>query len=492
MAFDVQYKQANINIGTADCSVRSTRWSCHCLQCYFLWCFEPVEKRLKIIAVHYENYIIKTVFIKFYMASLVVVLCYGIAAGHYGFFPAPQLQDTLRQARLAIGILPEQKEWYFLESNVKDKVTLFKHDEVFDGLTVITTIGQNRTLVVKIIDLQGEEVYKWEIEWDTIWPDANHVPLEKLPKRKPGTHIHGSKMLDNGDIIFNFENLGLVKLDACGSTKWRLPEPTHHSINLDEKGNIWLPGQNNHEIKWNDFPSFEPPFKDDVIMEVSSAGVIISQQSVMELLRFNGLDGLMFMSTLSSRNPRPTGDLFHMNDVEVFPQSLPEGKFKHGDVMISLRNINTVLVYNPKTRKIKFTATGQFLRQHDPDFIDGNTISVYDNNHLPGMPLNKSKIVFISAISNQITTVFEGSHKVPFYSKIMGKHQWLPNGNLLILESMNGRVIELSPDMELVWEYHNLHSNGEDKAIMEGADRLDERYDHAFFEGLKKSCAVAN
>ena len=47
--------------------------------------------------------------------------------------------------------------------------------------------------------------------------------------------------------------------------------------------------------------------------------------------------------------------------------------------MISLRNVSTVLVFDPDDLKIRYSITGRFVRQHDPDFVDNNTISVFDN-----------------------------------------------------------------------------------------------------------------
>ena len=41
-------------------------------------------------------------------------------------------------------------------------------------------------------------------------------------------------LLDTGDLIFNYENLGLVRVDVCGNVVWRLPYRTHHSIWRDE------------------------------------------------------------------------------------------------------------------------------------------------------------------------------------------------------------------------------------------------------------------
>jgi hypothetical protein len=35
----------------------------------------------------------------------------------------------------------------------------------------------------------------------------------------------------------------------------------------------------------------------------------------------------------------------------------------------------------------------------------------------------------------------------------MGRHQYLPNGDLLVLESLFGSVTEFAPDGALVWQY---------------------------------------
>lgn len=46
-----------------------------------------------------------------------------------------------------------------------------------------------------------------------------------------------------------------------------------------------------------------------------------------------------------------------------------------------------------------------------------------------------SRIVVIDARDNSAEVVFAGSAEIPFFTDIMDKHQWLPNGNLLITES---------------------------------------------------------
>ena len=42
-----------------------------------------------------------------------------------------------------------------------------------------------------------------------------------------------------------------------------------------------------------------------------------------------------------------------------------------------------------------------------------------------------------------------------FYSQFISGAKRLPHGNTLITEGSNGRLIEVTPDFEIVWEYIN-------------------------------------
>ena len=57
----------------------------------------------------------------------------------------------------------------------------------------------------------------------------------------------------------------------------------------------------------------------------------------------------------------------------------------------------------------------------------------------------------------------------------MGKHQPLPNGNILITETEGGRAFEVTPNGETVWSFVNRY---DDKAvaIIEQAERYAEHY----------------
>ena len=136
--------------------------------------------------------------------------------------------------------------------------------------------------------------------------------------------------------------------------------------------------------------------------------------------------------------------------------------------MVSLRNINTLLVFDPKSEKIKFYSVGRFLRQHDPDFMPGDKISVLDNRNLfssDGSESLSSRILEIDVKDGSAKVVLQGKGANNFFTRIMGVHQRLENGNILLASSIEGRVIEYAPDGTIVWYYHNRFTNNQNARV---------------------------
>lgn len=343
----------------------------------------------------------------------------------------------------------------------------------FDGLNLVTKIAADDQLRVEINDMNGNTLHRWNLDWFKIWPDAQHVPETRLPKSPPGTEIHGTLLMENGDLVFNFEHCGMVRVDWSGKVVWRLPYQTHHSIFRHTDGNLWACGETYRTEVDPRFHHRKPPYYDDTILEISPDGAILHEWSVADLFLNNGLLGLVYLgSTRGSTELPPMTDIFHLNDVEPFPETMEEGFFKHGDILVSLRNINTVFVFNKTTQKIRFVSTGLFIRQHDPDFMDGNRFSVFDNNPIArGKVGQSSRIVIVTAPQGELQVYAPHGSESTFYTAWMGKHQWLPNGNLLITETMEGRAFEMDKHGKIVWEYVNYVAPGR-VGIVEEVERL--------------------
>ena len=424
--------------------------------------------------------------ISFIFSSVFIIFNVGYFAREFKLFPYQLYTEAMKGWSQLQESKSEELPWFYVRSHKSPSSVVKNISQTQPGLSLVTEIAAERTVLAKIIDLEGNAVHKWNIDWFEIWSNPTHLPEKIVPKAKPGTNIHGAVVMENGDLVFNFESKGLVRLDRDSEVVWRLPYLTHHSVHLHDDGNLWVSGTKYQTKPVDRLPNLKPPFYEETILEISPDGKILREWYVADLLRQNGYVGLLYMGSLNNENTVIQGDdrllgktdILHLNDVEPFPAKLQPGFFQPEDVMVSLRNINAVFVFNTETEKIKFMSVGKFVRQHDPDFIDGDTISVFDNNNA-SEPARSSKIITISAKDDSHQIFFAGSKENPFYTRVMGKHQWQPNGNLLITESMSGRGLEVDRQGKVVWEYVNYVEPGIVGVVSE-VQRLPPEYTELF------------
>ena len=172
-------------------------------------------------------------------------------------------------------------------------------------------------------------------------------------------------------------------------------------------------------------------------------------------------------------------DVTHINDIEILDEAMaPQFPlFNEGDIMVSMRNLNLIVIIDAVTEKIKWWMTGPFHRQHDPDFLPNGRIAVFDNrsDEAEGVKLGGSRILSIDPVSRKIDIIYQSNPKNYFYTEIMGKHQFLPNGNILITESLAGKIFEINSQGEIVWSYTNRYDEDEIIRISEGI-RLNENF----------------
>ncbi len=96
-----------------------------------------------------------------------------------------------------------------------------------------------------------------------------------------------------------------------------------------------------------------------------------------------------------------------------------------------------------------------------------------------------------SLIDNQTHVYYTGDEKHPFFTNLMGKHEWLPNGNMLITEAIKGRAFEIDKKGNIVWEFVNIVDKGY-VGLVEEAHRLSNKYTKEFFEQSVHKCTIEN
>lgn len=414
-------------------------------------------------------------------------MLYGFFAFPLKWFPYQLIYDSVffinEKTSLPYGIY---------ETEYTSIIPIYDEDKAYKSLSLVTGLAANDLLSAKIINMEGEVVHEWLIDWFDLWPNPTHIPkgYPDLPKERPGADIDGAVLLENGDLIFNFSYLGMVRLDICGNIVWRLPYFTHHSIYLDDDGFLWASGQIYHNGRIEEYPQLQPPIYEQTIIKVSLEGEIIEEISVLDLLQKNNLIGLYFLSD-NNNYAEVSDDPLHLNDVKPFPRHIEEGVFHHGEIMISLRNRNTIIVFQEEDLKVTQVITGGFVRQHDPDFIDGNTLSVFDNNNITEpYDEQQSSVRIISLLEETNTIFYTGNAENYFFTNTRGRHQWLSNGNLLITESKRGRAFEVDQNGNIVWEYINLVDDGLVGFISE-VSRLPINFTENFFNQLNSICEVS-
>lgn len=398
--------------------------------------------------------------------SLVVlaVFAFGVAVGAFKLFPYPLLQQGAAAARDWI-----RYPWHHARMRPEKFLApqpaaasipqrpVFRSPGAYDGVTFVDGFFGRKT-GMRLLEMNGDVLHEWRVSFNELWPDATHV---ERAMHDWDAQIHGAVLYPNGDVVFNFQYAGLARIDACGRPIWRLPEQTHHSVYEDEKGHLWVPSRRRHDEPSNALPGAPVPYYEDLVLEVSPDGRVLREISVLDVIIDGGNASLLYANGEHGAvlNLPLDGDFTHLNDVEILEPSMAAAfpMFAAGDMLLSLRNLNLLLVVDPDTSLVKWWMVGPYLRQHDPDFLPSGRISVFDNRRdgAGGKALGGSRILEIDPATREISVVYGDRDGERFYTETMGDHQHLPNGNVLITESETGRAFEVMPSGRVVWSYLN-------------------------------------
>jgi hypothetical protein len=178
----------------------------------------------------------------------------------------------------------------------------------------------------------------------------------------------------NGSLIYAYPWNDLICLDLkTQSEKWRIIGSFHHSIESDSDGNLWVCNSSkpNSESKLRIGSMI---FEDNIINKLSSDGEILDSISIHDLLCSNGLEYLVY----GVSNPNSNLDPFHLN--QVTPINFSSKFFSKGQILISLRNLSTILLIEPETRTVVWHKTGPWMNQHGVMLLNSSSISVLDNH----------------------------------------------------------------------------------------------------------------
>ncbi|MGV6804963.1 MAG: arylsulfotransferase family protein [Ruegeria sp.] len=424
----------------------------------------------------------------FIATCALIVFAVGMAARHFQVFPYSAIvsaKNVYDQRHALFGNEPIE----FIEPARYEGagVTINNPEKSVPGLTFLTGFfdGQNE---MRLVTAEGDVINHWPVTFFDVYPTPDHIqPADRVPQSEWNLAVQGAYLLPDGSVVFNFNFKGAAKIDRCGNLQWSIPLMAHHSFEPASDGSFWFA-----YYKWVESGSahkeIKTPYREDVITKVSADGEILQEIPIIDLLANNDLLGLLYARSIWKNE---SSSLAHINDVEEldaetaahFPQ------FEAGDIMISARLQDLILVFDPDTLKVKWFKRGPWLAQHDPDFMKTGKISVFSNNYdgtRSGYKLGGSTLIEFDPLNHVAEVVYGGTPDQPFYTDRAGEHQRIGENdqNALITESRAGRVFEITPDGEIVWEYINRYDD-DSVLILNGA----RRYPESFFTVTDWSCS---
>jgi hypothetical protein len=404
----------------------------------------------------------------FGLGVLGLAFAYGVAVGKYRFFP----HDVINAAGDALQDWRDNWRHYlqirsrYLQPTARTAggVTVHDPNAVAPGPVFLTFYRDGR-FGASLLDREGRTLHAWDVAFSDAFPEPEH--LDVVPPDFD-VSIHGSELLPNGDVILSFGLLGAARIDRCSRVLWAVPAETHHSVDHLPDGDTLLVASRKRTAASARHPRLGPGpagyFWEDTVLRVRPDGSVAEEVSVLDALYASGWQAVLFVGSATDNGIRDD-DPLHLNDVDVLRAGMAGAfpMFEAGDVMLSLRNVNTVIVVDGRTWRVKWSMTGPFLMQHDPDFLPNGNILVFDNRITGETPrFGHSRVLEIDPDTREVVWSYQGTDEEPLYTDSGGAQQLLPNGNVLAVESRGGRVLEVARGSgnRIVWEYVNLQREG--------------------------------
>lgn len=287
-------------------------------------------------------------------------------------------------------------------------------------------------------------------------PDVGPLQAEVERRATPPTNVQGvpiwmghPELLEDGSILFKGNNL-LVRADRCGRVLWTR-YGFHHSIERGDRG-FWTAFV--HPLPQR--PGAGPAYRSEAIALVSADGEILYSKTLDDIFAENGLSTLV-------RGRQYVDDPYHLNDVEPVLEDGPH--WRRGDVFLSLAFQSMVMLYRPSTGRVIWWRMGPWLLQHDVNILDDHRIAVFDNRasfEAAGpVVIGNSRELVVDFASGAITSPWEPAfRRLGLRAASNGRGTVLPNGDLVVEDSMGGEALRLSARGEVQWRYLNTDEAG--------------------------------
>lgn len=355
--------------------------------------------------------------------------------------------------------------------------TVYEAEQVCPGYRLYNIAG---TCELVLLDESFTEVHRWSLAaagfadncrfWSrgTLLPDGDVIIVGA--KNIPDQPTWGATM-----------GCYVARLTWAGDVVYCKYMPAHHDFEALPDGRVLTLTE-----RFRSIPEYrtDADVLEGFVTMLSPEAEVVDELSLYDLW-MNSPDVLPVLQDvpIAEWGHGPIVDTFHPNTVEWLKPE-PELAAQHGlyrgdKVLVTVRFQDMVVIADWNTKKAVWGwGRGELDCPHGGTLVPGGNILIFDN----GRGRRWSRVVEVDPRTDKIVWQYQAEERGEFFSSGGGSNSRLPNGNTLIVESHKGRVFEVVPDGEIVWEFLCPVLNEEGKRAGIGWMDL---YDAAFIETLR-------
>ena len=323
------------------------------------------------------------------------------------------------------------------------------------GYTLMPLVGPAR---VALINMNGQVVHEWKLDADRarLLPNGNLLV------------VHGSKWGARNEPWKSLRPT-VAEYTWEGTRVWdyTASDVIHHDVRRLDNGNtlfpyrVIVPADSKKDLL--DANRRSLAIRSDAIVEVTPEGKIAWEWLAHDVLDLNncGQKQCATHSDGKGASSQALSDWTHNNTTAIIPPNkwfdAGDERFRPGNIITLPRNWWTILIIDRESKEITWEYTGDYRGGmsggHEAHMIpkgfpgEGN-ILVFDNGRIKHK--GESFVLEIDPTSKKIVWIYEAGKD--FFSNSAGSIQRFKNGNTLISEDLRGRVFEVTPAKEIVWE----------------------------------------
>ena len=329
-------------------------------------------------------------------------------------------------------------------------VTVYDRTRTFDGPRLVT-LGVRPE--AQLIAPDGKLLHVWSLPFEEAFPGG----VDVIDNHSGAGFWRRVLPLDDGGVLAVHDRIGMVRLDRESNVVWARANRAHHAVIASERGTFYFLAVEREVVDWMD-PARR--ILHEYVVEMNGDGE--------ELRRFSLLEAFRRSSFAPLLNAAPADDPTHANSLQEldgrFAGRIPA--FRRGALLTSMRHMSAISVVDPDRGVVEWAAAGQFRFQHEPILLDSGNLLVFDNygdSDRLGLTVHdegRSRVLEMDPATRQVVWSYDNEDGGLFTS-CCGAAQRLPNGNTFIVESNNGRIFEVTPEREIVWEYYTPERSGD-------------------------------